>query len=57
MSHRRSTIQVESSPPGRVRLSPELNGKTQLTIDETDGGVAIEIPEEATVTNLKMTKK
>lgn len=48
----RSTIRVESSPPGRLRLSPELNGKPMLTIDETDVGVEIEIPEDASITDL-----
>ena len=48
----RSTIQIESSTPGRLRISPELDGKPVLTIDETDVGVEIEIPEDAGVTDL-----
>ncbi len=48
----RSTIHIESSTPGRLRLSPELNGKPMLTIDETDVGVEIEVPEGAGATDL-----
>ncbi|MDR3622264.1 MAG: FHA domain-containing protein [Paludisphaera borealis] len=48
----RSTIQIESSTPGGLRLSPDLNGKPLLTIDQSDIGVEIEVPEAATATKL-----
>ncbi len=41
----RSTVQVESASPGRLRLASELNGKPIQTIDQTDLVVEIEVPE------------
>jgi hypothetical protein len=48
----RSTLHIESSTPGRLRLPPGLDGKPTLTIDETDVVVEIEVPEDAGVTDL-----
>lgn len=48
----RSTIQVEATTPGAMRLATELNGKPLLTIDESELNVEIDLPEDESTTNL-----